>query len=271
MPLGGHREARRTSTREGTNPPTGEIAQCPEEYPECTAHWPSRRRSDRVERARSPATRPHPPQPAGRLNLASSPRRSSPPPRIRRTPGGARRRRVRRVHLDGHDGRTASQSNGYGVMHLASNPRTRRCPRQANSPGCRSRKLAKDSASSNVLGASAVLDSYADRAGLPDAPTSGTHGDREVLAALADARPARLYTDEVYKVIGAGVGATAVSRPTRAGAAGTVGRTRRSLRSALGRRRRSRPPTTRARSGTRPAPATTASAEPRRSPRSSST
>ena len=76
-------------------------------------------------------------------------------------------------HLDGHNG-TPSQANGYGVMHLASNPSTRRCPRQAKLTGLPVASCPRTTAS-NILGAAAVLDSYADQAGLTDpAPISAS-------------------------------------------------------------------------------------------------
>ncbi len=67
-------------------------------------------------------------------------------------------------HLDGHDGKP-SQANGYGVMHLVSNNKNRTMTEAAKLTGLPVEQLAKDTPS-NILGAAAVLDSYADASGL---------------------------------------------------------------------------------------------------------
>jgi hypothetical protein len=115
-------------------------------------------------------------------------------------------------HLDGHDGKP-SQANGYGVMHLAGNPANPTMSEAAKLTGLPVAKLAKDP-DANVRGAAAVLDAYADRAGLQGAARNDLGKWYSVVAQYshsADGPTARLYTDEVYRIIGLGVGAAGVS------------------------------------------------------------
>ncbi|MFF0342039.1 N-acetylmuramoyl-L-alanine amidase [Kribbella sp. NPDC004875] len=114
------------------------------------------------------------------------------------------------THLDGHNG-APSQANGYGVMHLAGNNVNKTMSEASKLTGLPVAKLSKDD-SSNILGAAAVLDAYADQAGLKDRSDLGKW--YSVIAKYshsADAATARLYTDEVYKVIGLGVRTAGVS------------------------------------------------------------
>ncbi|TDD28789.1 amidase [Kribbella turkmenica] len=113
-------------------------------------------------------------------------------------------------HLDGHNG-LPSQANGYGVMHLVSNDVNPTMSEATKLTGLPVEKLAKDTAS-NILGAAAVLDAYADAAKLTDRSDLGQW--YEVIAKYshsADAPTGRLYTDEVYKIIGQGVNAAGVT------------------------------------------------------------
>jgi hypothetical protein len=113
-------------------------------------------------------------------------------------------------HLDGHNG-LPSQANGYGVMHLVSNDRNPTMSEATKLTGLPVEQLAKDTAS-NILGAAAVLDAYADAAKLTDRSNLGKW--YEVIAKYshsADAPTARLYTDEVYRIIGQGVNAAGVT------------------------------------------------------------
>ncbi|MGC4943145.1 N-acetylmuramoyl-L-alanine amidase [Kribbella sp. DT2] len=115
-------------------------------------------------------------------------------------------------HLDGHDGQP-SQANGYGVMHLAGNPTNPTMSEAAKLTGLPVEKLAKDQ-DANVRGAAAVLDAYADKAGLQGQTRQDIGKWYEVVAQYshsADGPTARLYTDEVYRIIGLGVGAEGVS------------------------------------------------------------
>lgn len=114
-------------------------------------------------------------------------------------------------HLDGHDGQP-SQSNGYGLMHLVSNPLNPTMSEAAKLTGLPVEKLAKDS-TANIAGAAAVLDAYADKAGLAGEARKNIAKWYPVIAQYshsADAPTGRLYTDEVYRIIGEGVGAAGV-------------------------------------------------------------
>jgi hypothetical protein len=113
-------------------------------------------------------------------------------------------------HLDGHNGQP-SQANGYGVMHLASNNQNPTMSEATKLTGLPVEKLAKDNGS-NILGAAAVLDSYADQAGLTDRSDLGKwYGVIARYSHSADGPTARLYTDEVYRIIGTGVRAAGVT------------------------------------------------------------
>jgi hypothetical protein len=115
-------------------------------------------------------------------------------------------------HLDGHDG-LPSQDNGYGVMHLASNPTNPTMSEATKLTGLPVAQLAKDSGS-NIIGAAAVLASYADKSGLQGSARKDLAKWYTVVAQYphsADGPTARLYTDEVYRIIGLGVGAEGVT------------------------------------------------------------
>jgi len=115
-------------------------------------------------------------------------------------------------HLDGHNGQP-SQANGYGVMHLVSNNKNQTMSEATKLTGLPVGQLAKDNGS-NILGAAAVLDAYADQAGLAGSARDDLGRWYEVVAKYshsADGPTARLYTDEVYRIIGAGVHAAGVS------------------------------------------------------------
>ncbi|MFK4089182.1 N-acetylmuramoyl-L-alanine amidase [Kribbella sp. NPDC020789] len=115
-------------------------------------------------------------------------------------------------HLDGHNGEP-SQDNGYGVMHLVSNNENRTMSEAAKLTGLPVEKLAKETPA-NITGAAAVLDSYADAAGLQGDARKDAGRWYEVVAKYshsADAPTARLYTDEVYRIIGSGVRADGVT------------------------------------------------------------
>ncbi len=114
------------------------------------------------------------------------------------------------THLDGHNG-TPSQANGYGVMHLAGNNVNKTMSEASNLTGLPVAELSKDD-TSNILGAAAVLDSYADQARLTDRSDLGKwYGVIAKYSHSADAPTARLYTDEVYRVIARGVRTAGVS------------------------------------------------------------
>lgn len=109
------------------------------------------------------------------------------------------------THLDGHGG-SPSQANGYGVMHLVSQPKHQTLERAAKLTGESVAALKKDTAA-NIRGAAAVLRAVADEQGLDDA-------DRDSLAewypvaaeygAAPDDRTARLYADTAYDLLNKG-------------------------------------------------------------------
>ncbi|MFC7102854.1 hypothetical protein ACFQQB_21830 [Nonomuraea rubra] len=78
------------------------------------------------------------------------------------------------THLDGHNGEP-SASNGYGVMHLVSNPTNHSLEKAAELTGLPADKLKADD-EANVLGGAAVLRSLADKLGL-DATARKDPGD----------------------------------------------------------------------------------------------
>ncbi|WP_350274668.1 N-acetylmuramoyl-L-alanine amidase [Kribbella sp. HUAS MG21] len=114
------------------------------------------------------------------------------------------------THLDGHNGEP-SQANGYGVMHLASNNVNQTLSEASKLTGLPIAKLSKDN-TSNILGAAAVLDAYADQARLTDrSDVDKWYGVIAKYSHSADAPTARLYTDEVYRIISRGVNAAGVT------------------------------------------------------------
>ncbi|MFD3405910.1 N-acetylmuramoyl-L-alanine amidase [Kribbella sp. NPDC058693] len=155
-----------------------------------------------------PSHAAQPPQPTGQPDLASAfqsaAARYDVPREVLVSVGFAE------THLDGHDG-APSQANGYGVMHLASNNTNTTMSEASKLTGLPVAKLTKDD-QSNILGAAAVLDSYADQVGLQDRADLGKW--YSVIAKYshsADGPTARLYTDEVYRVIARGVSTAGVS------------------------------------------------------------
>ncbi|MEV4947910.1 peptidoglycan-binding protein [Streptomyces sp. NPDC053755] len=111
--------------------------------------------------------------------------------------------------LDSHKGEP-SHANGYGVMHLVSNPRARTLELAAELTGETPAAL-RDSTAANIRGAAAVLRSYADRLGL----TADDRGDAGAwypavaeYSGSTDERAARLYADSVYDFLANGVRAT---------------------------------------------------------------
>lgn len=111
------------------------------------------------------------------------------------------------TRLDGHSGRP-SQANGFGVMHLVSNPAHRTLEQAAGLTGKPLAELRTDTPA-NILGGAAVLRGYADTLGL-DA------GDRDDLGAWypavarysgADGQAAALYADTVYTFLADGLDA----------------------------------------------------------------
>lgn len=109
------------------------------------------------------------------------------------------------THLDGHHG-APSASNGYGVMHLTSNPKLRTLDEAAALTSLAPVTLRTDPAA-NVTGAAAVLRSYADQAGLTAAQRADPdHWYPAVVRYGGASTPAvaRLYADTVYDLLGTG-------------------------------------------------------------------
>uniref|UniRef100_UPI00374E1DF1 N-acetylmuramoyl-L-alanine amidase n=1 Tax=Streptomyces litchfieldiae TaxID=3075543 RepID=UPI00374E1DF1 len=127
------------------------------------------------------------------------------------------------TRLDDHGGRP-SHANGYGVMHLVSNPRHRSLDLAARLTGASGAGLRRNTAA-NIRGAAAVLRAYADDLGL-------TGGERRDIAAwypavarysgASDDASARFYADGVYAYLSRGIaartpaGETVRVRPHRA-------------------------------------------------------
>ncbi|WSA87264.1 N-acetylmuramoyl-L-alanine amidase [Micromonospora sp. NBC_01796] len=116
------------------------------------------------------------------------------------------------TRLDGHGG-APSASGGYGVMHLTNNPKLRTLDLAATLTGLDPAVLRTDS-TANILGAAAVLRSYADAAGL-DA-TQRADVDHWYLPVVryggaGDPAVARLYADAVYDLLGTGFNAPSVT------------------------------------------------------------
>ncbi|MFJ9032510.1 peptidoglycan-binding protein [Streptomyces sp. NPDC102274] len=112
------------------------------------------------------------------------------------------------THLDGHRGEP-SQANGYGVMHLVSNPKNRTLEKAAELTGEPSAELREDTAA-NIRGGAAVLRAYADGLGLDTAERGSVDEWYPVVArygGAADVRTARLYADTVYTLLAQGIDA----------------------------------------------------------------
>ena len=119
------------------------------------------------------------------------------------------------THLDGHAGKP-SASGGYGVMHLATNPQNNTLGEAAKITGLPLERLTKQDAA-NIAGAAAVLGRYADQSGLHGALRDDSARWYAVVARYshsANPATARLYADEVYRVLNRGVSDRAVVAPT---------------------------------------------------------
>ncbi len=110
------------------------------------------------------------------------------------------------THLDGHAGEP-SQANGFGVMHLVSNPKRKTLEQAAELTGESTTDLRTDDAT-NVRGGAAVLRALADDHGLSDADRDRLAEWEPVLAEYGGATSstvARLYTDAVYEILRSGL------------------------------------------------------------------
>ncbi|MEW1613533.1 MULTISPECIES: peptidoglycan-binding protein [unclassified Streptomyces] len=111
--------------------------------------------------------------------------------------------------FDGHAGQP-SQANGYGVMHLASNPENRSLEKAAALTGEPADRLRRNSAA-NILGGAAVLRDHADRLGLDRAQRRDVNAWYPAVARYSEAEgpAAALYADTVFTFLAEGVTATA--------------------------------------------------------------
>ncbi|MFD3973576.1 peptidoglycan-binding protein [Streptomyces cyaneofuscatus] len=111
--------------------------------------------------------------------------------------------------LDGHAGKP-SQANGYGVMHLASNPDNRSLEKAAALTGEPADRLRRDTAA-NILGGAAVLRDHADRLGLDRTERRDVNAWYPAVAGYSEAEgpAAALYADTVFTFLAQGLTATA--------------------------------------------------------------
>ncbi|MGA3524942.1 N-acetylmuramoyl-L-alanine amidase [Melissospora conviva] len=115
------------------------------------------------------------------------------------------------TRLDGHGG-LPSQANGYGVMHLVSNPRQHSLERAAELTGHPVADL-KSVTSANIRGGAAVLRDIADAEQLTAADRDRVSAWYPVVARYAhavDDATARLYADHVYDLLRSGISAAPV-------------------------------------------------------------
>lgn len=112
------------------------------------------------------------------------------------------------THLDGHAGRP-SQANGYGVMHLVSNPTRHTLEQAAKLTGEPLSDLREDT-DANIAGGAAVLRAYADGLGMDAAERRDIDAWYPAVARYGGARGATalLYADTVYTFLSDGIRAT---------------------------------------------------------------
>ena len=112
------------------------------------------------------------------------------------------------THLDGHDGEP-SQDNGFGVMHLVSNPERDTLGQAAELTDASKAELREDDAA-NIRGGAAVLRALADRTGLRQADRDRVAAWYPAVAAYGGAESAhlkRLYADAAYEILHTGLAA----------------------------------------------------------------
>jgi len=110
------------------------------------------------------------------------------------------------THLDGHGGQP-SQDNGFGVMHLVSNPTRHTLDEAAKRTGESTDALRTDT-TANVRGGAAVLRAMADEQGLSTDERNRIAAWYPVVATYGgakDAAVARLYADTVYDLLASGM------------------------------------------------------------------
>lgn len=112
------------------------------------------------------------------------------------------------TRLKDHDGK-ASQANGYGPMHLVSNPTHKTLDKAAELTGLPKAELRKDPAA-NIRGAAAVLGDSADTLGLADSAREKVDAWYPAVADYSGAGEdsgARSYADHVYALLEYGLSA----------------------------------------------------------------
>ncbi|EST36929.1 hypothetical protein N566_15875 [Streptomycetaceae bacterium MP113-05] len=110
------------------------------------------------------------------------------------------------THLDGHRGEP-SHANGYGVMHLVSNPERHSLERAAKLTGESVGDLERETPA-NIRGGAAVLRALADDLGMQAAERDDTGEWYRAVARYGTSesdQAARLYADAVYDVLADGV------------------------------------------------------------------
>ncbi|MFD7866416.1 peptidoglycan-binding protein [Streptomyces sp. NPDC059783] len=109
------------------------------------------------------------------------------------------------TRLDGHHGRP-SQANGFGVMHLVSNPAQHTLERAADLTGAPLIRLRTDTAT-NILGGAAVLRGYADTLGLDAKDRDDLNAWYPVVARYSGSQgpTAALYADTVFTFLADGL------------------------------------------------------------------
>ena len=110
------------------------------------------------------------------------------------------------THLDGHDGKP-SQDNGFGVMHLVSNPDRQTLEQAAELTGESKTDLKKNDAA-NIRGGAAVLRAFADKAGLKASDRGRIAAWYPAVAGYGGAEDAslkRLYADAAYDFVNKGI------------------------------------------------------------------
>jgi hypothetical protein len=123
------------------------------------------------------------------------------------------------THLDGHAGKP-SQDNGFGVMHLVSNPARQTLEQAAGITKEPAARLRTDTAA-NIRGGAAVLRALADEQGLDAAARDRLGAWYPVVAAYGgatDDRVAKMYADTVYDLLVAGVEAKSGGEQVRVAA-----------------------------------------------------
>lgn len=111
------------------------------------------------------------------------------------------------TRLDGHSG-LPSQANGYGVMHLSSNPGNRTLEQAAALTGKPLADLRADTGA-NILGGAAVLRGYADKLGLDARDRADIDAWYPAVARYSgtEGPAAALYADTVYTFLADGLDA----------------------------------------------------------------